>query len=274
MPRPAIHGHRGARGVRPENTLAAVDYALQQGVDGVEVDLCLTADDAIVVHHDLRLNPDTTRDARGNWVSARTPIRELPLAALRQYDIGRLKPGSRYAAQYPEQLPLDGERIPLLEECVELARAHIDRGVILNLEIKSDPRNPKITPDPHHYAARLADKLATLNLPPQTFLQSFDWRLLGLLTDELKTRNLHFQTGHTKARPYGNATLQTAKTQNATTFSCDHRALTLPLLRKAHALGLAVYVWTVNEQTDIARLAEWGVDAITTDYPGRYWGCF
>ena len=267
--RPPIHGHRGARGCRPENTLAAVEYALRQGVDGVEVDLCVTADGAVVIHHDLRLNPDTTRDAHGNWIAARTPLCDLPLAALRQYDVGRLRPGSAYAAQFPEQTPLDGARIPTLDECVEWVRRQAGNDVVLNLEIKSDPRQPKLTPPPPHYAARIADKLDQLRLPKQTFLQSFDWNLLELLTKELNRRNLNFPTGFTKARPYGPPALQTAANKGANIFSCDHRALTKPLVQQAHALGLEVYVWTVNEKSDIARMIEWGVDAITTDYPER-----
>ncbi len=264
---PAIHGHRGARGRRPENTLPAVEYALQHAADGVEVDLCVTADDVIVLHHDLCLNPDTTRDAHGEWITQRIPIRDLPLDALGQYDVGRMRPGSDYAKEFPEQVAMDGARIPTLDEFVELAGRHADNNVVLNLEMKNDPRQPELTPEPDYYAALVAGKLESLRLPEQVFLQSFDWELMALLKKELTTRKLNFKTGFTTKRRYGTADLQEVKNKDGDVFSCKHRGLTEPLVRAAHDLCLEVYAWTVNETRDMERMAEWGVEVIITDYP-------
>ena len=266
--KPTIHGHRGARGQRPENTLAAIEYALQHAADGVEVDVCATQDDEIVVHHDLQLNPNTTRDAKGEWITQRIPIRELSLAALAQYDVGRMRPGSDYAKKFPEQVAMDGARIPTLDECIELLLAN-DNPVILNLEMKRDPRQPELTPEPDHYAALVLAKLEAFRLPQQVFLQSFDWELMTLLKKELATRKLDFKTGFTIRRPYGSADLHAVKNKGGDVFSCNHRGLTEPLVGAAHDLGLEVYAWTVNEAPAIERMAEWGVDVIITDYPER-----
>lgn len=266
--RPAIHGHRGARGRRPENTRAAVAFALDCGADGVEVDLCVTADNNIVIHHDLRLNPDTTRDAGGRWVSKRTraAIRELPWTALREYDVGRARPGSATALRFAGQTPADGARIPLLAEFVE----YLDgTGATLNLECKSDPRAPERMPPPLDYAALVADELARLRPAGAVFLQSFDWALALALKRAMQARDLPCQTGFTAPRPLTRAHLEAACAADADVFSCDYRGLDETLLQQARDLDLAVYVWTVNAAADIARMAAWGVDAITTDYPDR-----
>ena len=86
-----LQGHRGARGLAPENTLAAFQVALDLGVDTLECDLAITKDGVVVIHHDLRLNPDTTRGPDGKWLSGPGPlISELTHAELQAYDVGRL----------------------------------------------------------------------------------------------------------------------------------------------------------------------------------------
>lgn len=264
---PQRHGHRGARGRRPENTLPAIRYALEHGVDGVEMDLCVTADDEIVLHHDLRLNPDTTRDARGEWIAHRRPIRGLPLSELRRYDVGRLRPGGDYAAQFPAQTPIDGARIPTLDECVELIRDLGKNDIVLNLEMKSDANAPAdapvLTPAPDEYVCLVLNKLEQLRLAETVLLQSFDWRLMTLA----KKQRPDLKTGFTKKRPCAPADLDKIKNKGGDVFSCDHRALTEPLIQKARDLDLKIYAWTVNDQRDIEKMAKLGVDVITTDYP-------
>ena len=108
-----LHGHRGARGLFPENTLAGFAGALAIGVDVLELDVAVTADDVVVVTHDPRLNPDLTRDRNGAWLAAPgPPIRSLRAARAGGYDVGRIGPGTAYARQYPDQVPHDGARNP------------------------------------------------------------------------------------------------------------------------------------------------------------------
>src|SRR5262245_66280669 len=110
-----LQGHRGARGLVPENTLEAFTAALAIGVTTLELDLAMTKDGVLVVSHDSRLNPDHTRGPDGKFLPAQGPaIRTLTLAELRGYDVGRLKPGTSYAANFPEQKGMDGVRIPAL----------------------------------------------------------------------------------------------------------------------------------------------------------------
>ena len=139
MTRPClIVGHRGARGLYPENTLTAFAGALALGVDALELDVALTADGLVVVSHDPALNPNITRDAAGAWLAEPGPlIRSLTAAQLAAYDVGRLRPGTRYAALFPDQSPRDGERIPPLADVLRLA----DRARFV-IELKTFPARP------------------------------------------------------------------------------------------------------------------------------------
>ena len=121
MNRPfGLQGHRGARGLFPENTLEGFQAAFALGVESFELDVGVTADNVVVVTHDLALNPDITRDAGGNWLVGTGPaVRDLTWDALRQYDVGRIRPGSRYAGLYPCQRACDGARIPAHETLTE-----------------------------------------------------------------------------------------------------------------------------------------------------------
>jgi glycerophosphoryl diester phosphodiesterase len=99
-----LQGHRGARGLAPENTLPAFATALSLGVTTLELDTGVTRDDVVVISHNPALNPDITRDGAGKWLEGPGPaIRALTFAELQQYDVGRIKPGTDYARQFPEQ---------------------------------------------------------------------------------------------------------------------------------------------------------------------------
>ena len=131
-----VEGHRGARGLAPENTLAAFERAVALGVTTLEADLAVTRDDVVVVSHNPRLNPDVTRDASGRWLAAEGPaIRSLTLAELARYDVGRTDPASKYGQGFPAQQPRDGERIPTLDALLALAARGIEHLIAAQAEI-------------------------------------------------------------------------------------------------------------------------------------------
>ncbi len=138
-----LQGHRGARGLRPENTLAAFAHALSIGVTTLELDTAVTRDGVVVVSHDSELNPDITRDASGEWLRATGPaIFSLTYAEVLKYDVGRTKPGSAYALRFKDQVAKDGERIPRLSDLFALVMKTGNTKVRFNIETKLDPRNP------------------------------------------------------------------------------------------------------------------------------------
>ena len=148
-----LQGHRGTRGLAPENTLAAFQRALDIGVTTIETDLAVTKDGVLVISHDPYLNPDVVRGPDGAWLAAKGPaIHSLTLAELERYDIGRLNPASAYAKQFPLQQPADGQRFPTLAEVFALAQAS-GKPVRFNIETKITPTSGGETPDPATFAA-------------------------------------------------------------------------------------------------------------------------
>src|SRR5579863_9070516 len=96
-----LQGHRGARGLWPENTLGGFERVIELGVAGIELDCALTADGVVVVTHDPELSAQLTRDALGEFLPRRGPsVRSLSYEALRRYDVGRARPGSDYAQRF------------------------------------------------------------------------------------------------------------------------------------------------------------------------------
>ena len=258
---PDVQGHRGARGHLPENTLPAFSLAIEMGVDTLELDVGVTRDGVVVVHHDRRLNPDLARGPDGKWLLRPTPtIHSLTLAEVQRYDVGRLRPGSEYAAHFPQQQPVDGARIPRLADVFSLAAK---TRVGFNIEVKLLRTHPDETPGPEPFAAAVVAEVRKGAMEKRSTIQSFDWRAVKAVereAPEIATAYL------SEAR---DADVAKVRAAGAKTWSPDFRGLTRDELEKAHEAGLRVVVWTVNEPRDIARMIEWGVDGIISDYPDR-----
>ena len=149
--------HRGGAGLMPENTLAAFADAIARGCApgdgappplmeyGAELDVQLSADGIAVVHHDFRLMADVARKD-GAWLDAAGPrIKDLPLADLQGFDIGRVRPGSEYARAHPALCAVDGQTIPTLEAVVTLAAAAPGRFLLM-VELKCDSSDDSADP--------------------------------------------------------------------------------------------------------------------------------
>jgi glycerophosphoryl diester phosphodiesterase len=279
-----LQGHRGARGLAPENTLAAFDAALSLGVDTLELDTVLTRDAVVVVSHDAALNPNLTRDAQGRFVEAPgAPIRSLTLAELQRFDVGRLKPGTRYADNQPEQRSVDGERVPTLAQVFERVAQRRATRVRFNIETKLSPLVPELTPDPEAFVRALLEVIDRHGVRARVSLQSFDWRSLQVaqrIAPDIPTAYLSSQQswGNNVADPRWTAGLSLAdagsvpklvKAAGGTVWSPYFGDLTPELLSEARTLGLKVVVWTVNDPAGIERMLALGVDGIISDRPDR-----
>jgi len=285
-----LQGHRGARGLAPENTLEAFAIALAIGVSTLELDLAMTKDGVLVVSHDRSLNPDHTRAADGAFLAAPGPaIRSLTLAELRRYDVGRLKPGTAYAESFPQQRGMDGVHIPKLTDVFELVRRSKADHVRFNIETKLTPSSGADTPDPEAFAAAVAQVVRDAGLAERVSVQSFDWRTLAALrriAPEIERVCLTIdggggdtlQRGRSGPSPWtagldiddfdGSAPRLVAAA-GCLVWSPDYRSVTAAALAEAGALGLRVIPWTVNERADMVRLIEMGVSGLITDYPDR-----
>ena len=280
-----LQGHRGARGLRPENTLPAFAHALALGVDTLELDIGITADGAVVVAHDPFLNPAITRDGNGQWLPGPGGplIRTLTLAQLQAHVVGRIRPGTPYAQAFATQQPVDGTRIPTLAQVFDLVKARRAGRVRFNIETKLSPQQPGDTVGPEAMTRALLEAIRAAGMGGRVSVQSFDWRTLQLvqaLEPAIPTVYLTVQgatsdnlrdgawTAGFRLADHGSVP-RMVKAAGGAAWSPNAAALTEPLVREAHGLGLQVIPWTVNDPALMDRLIGWGVDGLITDYPDR-----
>ena len=281
-----IEAHRGGRALFPENTLQSFANALSIGVDTLELDIGVTSDGAIVVSHERGLNPDLARSPDGSYVAPPgIPFVRLLLEDVKKYDVGQIRPGSAYAAQFPEQHAVPGTPIPTLMEVLDLVRKSGDAHVRLNIETKIDPDHPDESPDPQRFVTLLLDLLAAEKFSGRAMVQSFDWRTLQLvqkLAPAIPTVYLTVQAGSSptvfldKASrwtagfdpiDHGKSLPRAIKAAGGAIWSPYFGDVNPALISESHNLGLSVVVWTVNKPADMARLIDIGVDGIISDRP-------
>jgi glycerophosphoryl diester phosphodiesterase len=272
-----LQGHRGARGLFPENTIEGFRATAAIGVDSIELDVAVTADGVPVISHDAVLHGDLTRGPDGRWIAEPGPvIRALTLTELGAYDVGRLKPGSRTAALFPAQRPIDGARIPTLAEAFAALP-----GLLLDVELKTLPDRPELTVPPAAMADAVVAVAETAGALARLRVRSFDWRGLAHLRRTRPEIPLVWLTSAREAADPGlwwdmprfRGTTPEAVARAAAGapwrpgWAPRFSDLTAAAVAEAHALGLAVMPWTVNDAADMARLIAWDVDALCTDRP-------
>jgi glycerophosphoryl diester phosphodiesterase len=282
-----LQGHRGARGLAPENTLPAFATALSLGVTTLELDTSITKDGVVVVSHDARLNPDITRGTDGRWLNPPTrAVRELMLDDLGHYDVGRIKPGSEYSYSFPDQKRMDRVYMPTLAQVFALARSAGNSEVRFNIEIKTSPEKPTDALAPEAFAKALLATIERGGMSSRVIIQSFDWRALKAvhaLAPKIPTSYLsaqqHFLDNIAAGKAEGSAWTagvqfrdhgsipKMVKAAGGAIWSPYYPELSADLVKEAHALGLQVIAWTVNKTEDMARLIDWGVDGLITDRP-------
>lgn len=279
-----LQGHRGARGLMPENTLAAFEHALEVGVTTLELDIAITADGVPVISHDTALNPALTRDAQGQWIKAPGPlIKSLTLAQLQTYDVGRLDPASAYAREYPLQQPQDGQRIPTLAALFDMVKQRGADSVRFAIETKIHPARPNETATPQAFVDIVLKVIRDAGMKQRVRIISFDWRTLNLVRQRepaMETvcitvegpdgSNLQYRAmmdGLLRAA-YPSAA-HMVKASGCAVWSPNFASIDSAKVKSAQHLGVKVIPWTVNEAADMDRLISWGVDGIVTDYPDR-----
>jgi glycerophosphoryl diester phosphodiesterase len=278
-------GHRGARGLAPENTLPAFERALEVGVNTLELDVGVTADGVVVVAHDPYLNPAITRNASGQWLPpGKGPtLKSLTLAQLQAYDVGRINPDTPYGKTFSTQVPRDGTRVPTLASLLALVKDRGINDVRFNIETKINPTQPDETVNPEQMVRALLNVVREAGMVKRVSIQSFDWRTLQIVQGfepTIPTVYLSIQTANTdnirdgawtagfKIAEHGSVP-KMVKAAGGAVWSPNGGAVTEALVKEAQVIGLKVVPWTINTPADMERLLGWGVDGIITDYPDR-----
>jgi len=248
-PRILVHGHRGARAIYPENTIPAFEYAIKIGADVLEMDVAVTKDNVLVISHDPHINPEICKGPHPG-----VAIHELTLAELREYDCGALK-----NPHFPKQQPVPGTRIPTLDDVLSLSRGN---NVQFNIETKSFPDHPELTPPPDVFARMLLDVIRKHQLDSRVIVQSFDFRTLHA-TKRLAPNIRLSALWEGDTRPF----VDIARDGEAGIISPLFKLVTPQQVKSAHGAKIQVVPWTADTPADWQMLIAAGVDAIITDDP-------
>ncbi len=303
--KPLNIAHRGGADLWPENTLAAFEGAIAIGADGAELDVHLSRDGELVVYHDEALKPEITRELDGAWLESTGPLlKTMSFDGLRAYDVGRLKPGTSYAARHPRQSPADGQRIPALREVIQLAKTR-SRTFALWIELKTDLMRPHRGADPEALAEAAVALVRQESFAARTVFVSFDWRALKrakALAPEIPafatTLPLSWfgpgspptehgpppqkQLDSLRAAVAAGAPWEAgcglaangsapaaAKALGADGWFPFHHDLTADSAAEARGLGLRLAAWTVP-QDRFAEMTSLAADAVCTDDPAAF----
>ena len=311
MTKPLQIAHRGGAGLWPENTMAAFTRAIDAGADGIELDVHLTKDGVLVVHHDESLKPAIARSPDGNWLTRPTPLlKALSYDELRTYDVGRLRPGAGYSARYPEQTGFDGEPVPLLADVYRLVKERAKPGFRLYVELKTSLLDLTQSADPIELADAAVALTREHGLADIVTFVSFDWRALARAKEiapdilnafttlpffqidpqdasaasdkpgsedaalrEASANGASWAAGYDWRNQSGSSfaerMLRAIASGPADGWFSWHGDVNAQTATLAKELGLAVSCWTVDEESEMKRLAALGVEAILTDRPDR-----
>jgi glycerophosphoryl diester phosphodiesterase len=272
-----LEGHRGTRGLRPENTLAAFGKALQIGVTTLELDTSVTRDGVVVVSHERRISP---LECQGPGVGQL--IRDLTFAEIEQLDCGTRHPPNPATDPFViTQESVPGTHMPSLAQVFELVDRYGAADVQFDIETKIDP-TVSDTVDPATFAQKVLGVIRQYGMTQRSLLQSFDWRTLVAAKQELpslKTVALAQAPTIFPGTPWtagvsiapdawsAGSLAEAVKSIGASVVSARFQDITDPLIAAAHRQGLQIVPWTVNDAPTMASLIDRGVDGLITDYP-------
>ena len=261
-------GHRGTRGLMPENTIPAMINAVKLGARTLELDCIISADNKVVVSHDAFMNSDFMRKPDGSDIS-KEEQRKLTLFSMTYDSIRKYDAGTRPHPRFPEQAKFKVSR-PLLSALIDSVETYIKKNhlkpVNYNIETKSEEKKDGIfNPVPDVFVKLLMDVLNKKKVASRVTIQSFDFRTLRVLHEKYPKQKTALLTSNKKSFDENIADLGFTPT----TYSPNFILVTPELVKEAHAKKVEVLPWTVDEPADMEKMISYGVDGIITNYPDR-----
>jgi glycerophosphoryl diester phosphodiesterase len=264
-------GHRGCRGLYPENTIQAMLKAIDLGVSTLELDVVITKDKQVILSHEPFMSAEISTNPEGKYITAAQEktynIYQLDYAAVQTWDVG-LKPHPRFPQQ--EKTP---SKKPLLVDVIDAVEAytrmHNIPPVQYNIETKSDPEgDDSFHPKPAEFVNLLLAVIQPKGIAPRTIIQSFDVRTIQFVHTqhpEIKTAFLVEETSAKKLKTQLNALGFIP-----TIFSPAYQFVDKKLVNSCHRKGMHLIAWTVNTLPEMQKMLELGVDGIISDYPNLF----
>jgi glycerophosphoryl diester phosphodiesterase len=263
-------GHRGCRGVLPENTVAAMLNALTYAhVRTLELDLAVSRDSQLIVSHEPWMSAEicTAPNGINAELGKKTKIFDLTYDQIKQFDCG-----SKGNARFPEQKPMSTYK-PSLRDLVNEVKTFCEKNKrdlpFFNIEIKSQPDYDGVfSPPVDVFVKMVFEEMEALGITEKCCVQSFDTRACEAIHRENVGKNrvqIAFLVENTGGVPENLKKL----TFRPDIYSCYFKLLRKSDIEALHAQQIRVVPWTVNNLTDMRRLIRWGVEGIITDYPNR-----
>jgi glycerophosphoryl diester phosphodiesterase len=280
-----IYGHRGARGEYPENTIEGFKHTFSLQIKAIEFDVLISKDNVPTIYHNFTLNKDLTKDGKNNWLPTDDiKIYEKTFEEIKTYNVGGIDSNSKYGKTFSKQKTIETARIPSLKDLLEFVKSS-GKDIFLNLEIKSTPYKQDLIPNPSEMVKLILKDINDYSLVDQTLISSFDWRILK----EVKKQNSNILRGYLSLQQGQSKTIfedslwvdgkfsslelfelpKVIKSLDGHVWCPFYRDVTKENVKLAHDLGLAVNVWTLNNDEDVLRMIEYSVDGIITDYPKK-----
>ncbi|MFT6867992.1 MAG: glycerophosphoryl diester phosphodiesterase [Cyclobacteriaceae bacterium] len=264
-----VQGHRGTRGLMPENTIPAFLKAIDLDVNTLEMDLAVTKNRELLISHEPFINPEYCLDKSGQVIPDSLMyafnIYQMEHAEIKKFDCGS-KPHPRF----PEQQKMSAYK-PLLSEVLSTVESYAKEKKLeplrYNIEIKSMPQGDDLFhPQPDVFSDLVFASLNSKIDWSRITIQSFDFRILQYFhkTYPEVTLAVLIENDLTISRNLDSLGFVPQ------IYSCDFVLLSRANVNELHALGMKVIPWTVNEIADMNRLIDWNVDGLITDYPDRY----
>ena len=308
-PRFDLQAHRGGIGLRPESSLSAFAHALQLGVTTLELDVQITKDGQAVVTHDRKTNPVVCRDTQPAFAGdPEFPyigklVKTLTVAQLKTLDCGTRWPADPAADRYIDsQIPVPGAKMLLLGEVFDLVKrygAHGPGGIMLNIETKVEAGAPEETAPREQFIQVTVKEIRGAGMLSNVTIQSFDWGALMRMREVeprlpivALTNGTFLEAGRPGASPwlggldiddFGGSVVAAAGSFGVDAISPVHGDpqdgsvldpgyqpfTTRAMVDEAHAAGMRIIPWTVNDIATMDRLISFGVDGLITDFPDR-----
>jgi glycerophosphoryl diester phosphodiesterase len=264
-------GHRGCRGLMPENSIPAMLEAIRQGVTTLEMDVVISKDKQVVVSHDPYMNADFCLTPEGKAITAKME-KDYRLYAMDYAEIRQWDAGSKVNPKFPQQHKMKVHK-PLLTELIDSVENYIKinklKPIRYNIETKSSPDGDNILqPEPQEFVQLLMEVLKAKKILKRTTIQSFDKRTIQVLNQQNPKISLAYLIpASNKSTP---AELIASLGFRPAIISPEYRLVTPSFLEACHKEKMKVVVWTVNDKDQIEKMKLLGVDGIISDYPDRF----
>lgn len=271
FPTISYEGHRGARGLYPENSIGAMKTAIDlPKVTTLEMDCHITKDKKVVVYHDHYLNPKFVQYTDGKPLSGKDHkgiIYNYNYADLAQFDIG-----SKFYDDYPEQQNIPTS-IALLSDLIDAAEAYAkekrDKPMFYNIETKSKPgKDNEYHPAPQEFSDLLLQVIMDKGIASRTVIQSFDKRTIQYINQAYPTVKTSYLIGGNNKKNITELVDELGFTPFI--ISPHYSLVTAQFMKEAHSAGIKVVPWTVNDKKEIQKLEALQVDGIISDYPNLF----